>query len=225
VEQSNELNELALALAKAQGKITGALKDSSNPFYKSKYADLASVWEACREHLATNGIAVVQTNGNSEERVTVTTLLVHSSGQWVRGTCSAKPAKDDAQGIGSVITYLRRYGLAAIVGVAQVDDDGEAAMGRKTETKHPVPQVTQEVVDQQKCFKAAVWFKEMIDVDNIEETYEKVQGAYARLSNNERLEVDAQLKEKAPDSNKMYKNILKEYLAYAPTESEIGSVL
>lgn len=217
MEQSNELNELALALSKAQGKITGALKDSSNPFYKSKYADLASVWEACREHLSANGIAVLQTNGNSEERVTVTTLLVHSSGQWVRGTCSAKPAKDDAQGIGSVITYLRRYGLAAIVGVAQVDDDGEAAVGRKTETKHPIPQITPEPVDNKKCFEAAVWFKEMIDADVIEKNWELVQAGWAKLSNNERLEVDAQLKDKAPNSNKMYKNLLKEYLDYRPS--------
>ena len=138
MEQSTEIGALAEALAKAQGKITGALKDSANPFFKSKYADLASVWDACREQLAANGLAVVQVNGNEAERVTVTTTLIHSSGQWVRGSCSAKPAKDDAQGIGSVITYLRRYGLAAIVGVAQVDDDGEAAVGRKETDKQRV---------------------------------------------------------------------------------------
>jgi ERF superfamily len=138
MEQSTDIGALAEALAKAQGKITGALKDSANPFFKSKYADLASVWDACREQLAANGLAVIQVNGNEAERVTVTTTLIHSSGQWVRGSCSAKPAKDDAQGIGSVITYLRRYGLAAIVGVAQVDDDGEAAVGRKETDKQRV---------------------------------------------------------------------------------------
>jgi hypothetical protein len=142
MEQSAEIGALAEALAKAQGKITGALKDSANPFFKSKYADLASVWDACREQLAANGLAVVQVNGNEAERVTVTTTLIHSSGQWMRGSCSAKPAKDDAQGIGSVITYLRRYGLAAIVGVAQVDDDGEAAVGRK-ETDKPRVSIAQ----------------------------------------------------------------------------------
>ena len=138
IEQSENINELAAALSKAQGKITGALKDSANPFFKSKYADLASVWDACREHLSANGLAVVQTNGNDAERVTVTTMLVHSSGQWVRGVCSAKPAKDDAQALGSVTTYLRRYGLAAIVGVAQVDDDANAATGKKETDKNVI---------------------------------------------------------------------------------------
>lgn len=138
IEQSTEIAALAEALSKAQGKITGALKDSANPFFKSKYADLASVWDACREQLAANGLSVVQINGNDAERITVTTMLLHSSGQWVRGVCSAKPAKDDAQSTGSVITYLRRYGLAAITGVAQVDDDANAAVGRKETDKNKV---------------------------------------------------------------------------------------
>jgi len=213
VEQSNEIGALAEALAKAQGKITGALKDSANPFFKSKYADLASVWEACRDQLSANNISVIQTNGNDGDRVTVTTILAHSSGQWIRGTCSAKPAKDDAQATGSVITYLRRYGLAAIVGVAQVDDDGEAASGRK---QVEVTKITPDPVDQEKVFQAVVWFKEMIDADQIDENHEKIKRAWERLSNNERMEVDAQLKDKAPDSNQMYKNLLKKYLAHSP---------
>lgn len=138
IEQSAEISALAEALSKAQGKITGALKDSANPFFKSKYADLASVWDACRDQLAANGLSVVQINGNDADRITVTTMLMHSSGQWVRGVCSAKPAKDDAQATGSVITYLRRYGLAAITGVAQVDDDANAAAGRKETDKNKV---------------------------------------------------------------------------------------
>lgn len=141
IEQSTEIGELASALSKTQGSITGALKDSANPFYKSKYADLASVWDACREQLAANGLAVIQTNGNDGERVTVTTMLTHSSGQWVRGVCSAKPAKDDAQATGSVITYLRRYGLAAIVGVAQIDDDANSGSGREDHPE-PAPKIT-----------------------------------------------------------------------------------
>lgn len=214
IEQSTVINELAAALSKAQGKITGALKDSANPFFKSKYADLASVWDACRDQLAANGLAVVQINGNDSDRITVTTMLVHSSGQWVRGVCSAKPAKDDAQATGSVITYLRRYGLAAITGVAQIDDDANAATGKKSE--EPRTMITPDPVDQEKVFKAVVWFKEMIDADGIEEHHQKIKDAWARLSNNERMEVDTQLKDKAPGSNKMYKNLLKEYLAYTP---------
>lgn len=134
-EHSQTIGKIALALSKAQAKITGALKDSSNPFYKSKYADLASVWDACREHLAANELSVVQTLGNDGENVAVISWLAHSSGEWFRSYISAKPVKNDPQGLGSAITYLRRYSLAAIVGVAQIDDDAEAAMGRKHEQK------------------------------------------------------------------------------------------
>ena len=211
-DHSTEIAALADALSKAQGKITGALKDSSNPFFKTKYADLASVWDACREQLSANGLAVVQTLSNDAENIVVITTLIHSSGQWMRGSLSVKPVKSDPQGIGSAITYARRYALAAIVGVAQIDDDAEAAMGRKE-----VQKVTPDPVDQDKIFRAVVWFKEMIDADQIEENHQKIKDAWTRLSNNERMEVDAQLKDKAPDSNKMYKNLLKEYLAYTPT--------
>ncbi|MDP2362296.1 MAG: ERF family protein, partial [Ignavibacteria bacterium] len=110
-----------------------ARKDSANPFFKSVYADLASVWEACRQALSTNGLCVIQTTDNDNGSVIVITTLIHSSGQWIRGKLRIKPVKDDPQGIGSAITYARRYALAAIVGVAPdegEDDDGEGAMGR-----------------------------------------------------------------------------------------------
>lgn len=131
IETSEQLNELSAALAKAQGEMSGAKKDAANPFFKSKYADLASVWEACREALSKNGLAVVQTAAADEAAtVHITTMLVHASGQWIRDTLTMKPKDTTPQGIGSTITYGRRYGLAAIVGVAPEDDDGEAAQGR-----------------------------------------------------------------------------------------------
>lgn len=133
-DQSENINELATALSKAQGEITGALKDSSNPFFKSKYADLAACWDACRTQLSKNGLAVIQTTEPSETGVTVVTLLTHSSGQWIRGRLHMTPKDASPQGIGSAITYARRYALAGIVGLAQVDDDGNAASG-KTEKK------------------------------------------------------------------------------------------
>ena len=126
-EMSDQINELALALAKAQGALHGAVKGSENPFFKSSYADLAAVMEACREPLSANGLSYVQLPGNNGREVTVTTFLLHSSGQWMRSTVGAAPLKTDAQALGSVITYLRRYALSAIVGIAQVDDDGNAA--------------------------------------------------------------------------------------------------
>ena len=130
METSDNIAELAEALSKAQASITGALKDSANPFFKSKYADLASVWDACREQLSANGLAVIQTTDLDESAVTVVTTLAHKSGQWVRGRLRMVPVKADPQGIGSCITYARRYALAAIVGVAQVDDDGNTASGK-----------------------------------------------------------------------------------------------
>lgn len=129
---SDQINELGAALAKAQKAIKGAKKDSDNPFFKSKYADLAAVSDACREQLADNGIAVVQTPSATDDgRVSVTTMFVHTSGQWIQDTLTVKPKDDGPQAMGSVITYLRRYSLAAFAGVAPEDDDGEAAEGRR----------------------------------------------------------------------------------------------
>lgn len=215
LQMSSNINELATALAKAQGSIKGASKDSANPFFKSKYADLAAVWDACRDALSANNLAVVQTtSGEDVEKVTVITTLIHSSGQWMRGSLVMRPVKNDPQGIGSVITYARRYALAAMVGVAPEDDDGNAASG-KTESKVPA-KVTPDPVDADKVFTAAAWFREMIDADQVQEHHEKVKAAWERLGSNERMEVHNQLDEKAPNSNKMYKNLLKEYLNYVP---------
>ena len=131
--QSAEINELAEALAKAQGVISGAAKERINPFFKSSYADLTSVWDACREALSKNSLAVIQTTACTNGAVTLITTLAHSSGQWIRGTYPIDPVKDDPQGHGSALTYARRYSLASIVGVAprSDDDDAEGASGRK----------------------------------------------------------------------------------------------
>ena len=131
-EQSETIKDLAAALSKAQGQIEGAKKDSENPHFRSKYADLASVWEACREALSASGLAVVQSPGPvADGRMEMTTQLVHSSGQWMRGTLTIPLGKVDAQAYGSATTYARRYALAAFVGVAPEDDDGNAAAAAK----------------------------------------------------------------------------------------------
>lgn len=132
MKHSETINEIGAALAKAQKVMKGAKKDSANPFFKSKYADLAAVADACRDALSDNGIAVVQAPSTAPEGVvSVETMLVHASGQWMSETLSVKPKDDGAQAMGSVITYLRRYSLAAFAGVAPEDDDAEAAEGRK----------------------------------------------------------------------------------------------
>lgn len=126
-DMSPEIGKLIEALSAAQGEMKPASKDAANPYFKSKYADLASVWEVIRGPLSKNKLAVIQTTSNVGVDITIITLLAHQSGQWVKGTLTLRPAKADAQGIGSVITYGRRYALASICGVAPEDDDGNAA--------------------------------------------------------------------------------------------------
>lgn len=133
--KSNDLNELFLALSKAQAEIKGAVKDSNNPFHKSHYADLSSVSEACRAPLNKNGLSVIQiTEVDDEGRTFLVTVLAHSSGQFISGRYPLKPQKEDPQSLGAAMTYARRYSLAAIVGVTSIeDDDGESAMDRSDE--------------------------------------------------------------------------------------------
>lgn len=125
------IGKLAEALAKAQGAIHGAKKDANNPFFHSKYADLASVWEACREPLSKNGLAIIQLPGSTEAGMFVDTILTHSTGEWISSRLFMTPVQDSPQGIGSAITYARRYGLQAMVGIAPEDDDGNAASNPK----------------------------------------------------------------------------------------------
>lgn len=124
---SEQINELAIALAKAQGKIEGAKKGVENTFFKSKYADLAAVWDAVRGPLTENGIAVIQSPFTDGAHVGVDTMLVHTTGQWMRGVVVATAKDEGPQAVGSCITYLRRYALQSFVGVAAEDDDGNAA--------------------------------------------------------------------------------------------------
>ena len=130
--RSDSIAALALSLSKAQSAMIAAKKDSTNPHFKSRYADLASIWEACREPLTKNGLAVVQLPGKDEAGYYVETVLTHASGEFIAAKLHIVPTKDDPQGLGSSITYARKYALAAIAGIApdDSDDDGEAAMGR-----------------------------------------------------------------------------------------------
>ena len=128
MNQSESIAKLATALSIVQGKLTHAKKDSANPFFKSKYADLESVWDACRSLLAENGLAVMQFPGEFVDgTMSLNTVLTHSSGEYMSYLMSVPMTKMDAQGAGSCISYMRRYSLAAVVGVVQADDDGNAA--------------------------------------------------------------------------------------------------
>ena len=143
--RSDSIAALAAALSKAQSAMTGAKKDSVNPHFKSRYADLASIWDACREPLTKNGLSVIQMPGKDETGYYVETLLAHSSGEFVSCKLHISPVKDDPQGLGSSITYARKYGLAAIAGISadDSDDDGEAAMGRSDVRRDQAARVAQ----------------------------------------------------------------------------------
>lgn len=132
---SQSIAALAAALAKAQGEMQGASKDSVNPHFKSRYADLASVWDACRAVLSKNGLAVLQPVRADGPSVTVTTILTHSSGEWISEALTMTATQNTPQGVGSAITYGRRYGLAAMVGIAPEDDDGNAASQQNGRTE------------------------------------------------------------------------------------------
>lgn len=140
-DQSPTLGALAAALAKAQGEMSAAKKDSLNPHFKSKYADLASTWEACRAALSKNGLSVVQRVSMRAEGVSVRTRLLHASGEWMEDELVVPLAQRTAQGIGSSVTYARRYALQAMVGVAADDDDGNEATAAapKDEGKREAP--------------------------------------------------------------------------------------
>ena len=133
MNHSESIAKLATALSIVQGKLTHAKKDSDNPFFKSKYADLESVWDACRSLLAENGLCVMQFPGEFLEGcMSLNTILAHSSGEYIKQTMEVPVTKLDPQGAGSAITYMRRYALAAVVGVVQADDDANAAVVSKS---------------------------------------------------------------------------------------------
>lgn len=124
---SPERGALAKAMAKAQGDLGPVLKDKTNPAFKSKYADLGAVLEAILPALNRAGLSLVQSPSYDGTLVGVTSILLHESGEWMEATLHMKPVKMDPQGIGSCITYARRYAALAIAGAAPEDDDGNYA--------------------------------------------------------------------------------------------------
>lgn len=138
INQSESINELASALAKAQAKLHGAKKDAKNPFFKSNYATLESVYEAIREPLAEQGLSVIQPTEFIDNQTFVRTVLLHSSGQWIDGLYPVITQKNDPQGLGSGMSYSRRYSLMAMVGIPASDDDAEGATNRIIHPETPL---------------------------------------------------------------------------------------
>lgn len=166
----SELNELAAALAKAQGEIMPCPKDAANPYFKSKYASLPAVREAMQSAFAKNGLSVVQMPEVVDGQLKLRTLLLHSSGQCLDcGSLAAEVELANPQKIGSAITYFRRYALAAISQtVADEDDDGNAA----THPAKPVSNADQDIIrDATAAINSAETLDELTELGELFRTY------------------------------------------------------
>ncbi len=178
MQRSEQIGQLAGALAKAQGQMRGAIKDAQNPYFKSSYSDLASIIDAIRKPLADNNLSYVQLARSNEHGVEVETILMHGeSGQWISETLALPVAKQESQPIGSAITYAKRYGLQAMVGVPSEDDDGNAAMtpspAKKTVRETVTPRVQKwvtKLADNPDISTLNTWLPELTELEPAEKT-------------------------------------------------------
>jgi hypothetical protein len=141
MNKSESIAALAKALAEAQGELENASKSTKNKFFDSKYADLAEVLNTVRPVLSKHKLSVAQFPSFADGVASVESILMHESGEFISSVASAPVSKQDAQGVGSATTYLRRYSLAAIAGIAQEDDDANSSVGhapKRTEEGKPV---------------------------------------------------------------------------------------
>jgi len=186
---SESIAQLASALALAQGEITVAVKDATNPFHKNRYATLASTWEACRAALSKNGLSVIQPVRAKGKVVLITTRLMHASGEWIEETLLMTAGQDTPQGIGGTITYGRRYALSAMVGVApDDDDDGNQASnllpqgvkvdrGGRSAVSQAQPVGRAEVKELRHCLRHAVYDNSCQDCYDLQLQSGKIKGA------------------------------------------------
>ncbi|GAC1414471.1 MAG: hypothetical protein NVSMB66_7570 [Candidatus Doudnabacteria bacterium] len=170
MEKSPSIKNLAAALMLFHVKVPKIKKDSNNPFFKSKYASLDGVLEAIREPLNESGLVFMQMpSGNCE----LTTIIIHSeSGEYMQSSFTMTPSKNDPQGVGSLITYQRRYALVAAFGLEQEDDDGNKASEKKPEQKKEEPKKEELLINSDKFLKVHKKFHSGgVTMDNIEHYY------------------------------------------------------
>lgn len=144
MKKSDEINELAQALNKAQAEMGGAVTDANNPFFKSKYADLGSIIKVIKPPFANNGLSYSQFPITEESRIGVETVIMHSSGQFISNEFTMNVPKADPQSAGGVISYCRRYALQAVCGVPAVDSDAEDFMVNE---RNPSPELVRASVE------------------------------------------------------------------------------
>ena len=139
MEQSESISSIAKALISFQRDVKNPANTADNPFFKSKYAPLNDILNDVRPLLAKNGLSIIQSPSGDGESISVTTILYHESGEWIKSDpLVLKADKATAQGAGSAITYARRYALSAMLGISsEDDDDGNIASGNKNGSKEP----------------------------------------------------------------------------------------
>jgi hypothetical protein len=217
MKKSEQIQELAVAFAKAQGELKPAHKNSDNPYHKSKYADLADVWEPAREVLSKHGLSVSQLPEFIEGRGWVlVNLLLHSSGQWIASELPLKPAKDDNQGFGATLTYMRRYGIGPLVGiVVDDDDDGETADGRG-KTRNSVQKKQEQNTTK-------------LTAETAKTNIEPIKAEEPKISNNEYIVLQGLLKQLPEEEKKTYEEKLLVHFKieslYKLTKSQFDSCL
>ena len=154
MKKSESIASLAMSLSKFQGEVTNPKNTAANPFFKSSYSPLNEVINTTKPLLSKHGLSILQSPSGDGEHIIITTLLMHSSGEWIEGEpLVLKADKPTAQGAGSAITYGRRYALSAILGIAsEEDDDGNSATENKAKTADkPATTGTQDNVANLKC--------------------------------------------------------------------------
>lgn len=182
---SDQVNELFAALSKMQAQLSNVGKSKNGHNYK--YADLASCIEMARKPMTDNGLSVTQLIGDSERGLTITTILGHLSGQYLMSTfvmpeavLSGSGSRNPVQRVGSAITYTRRYAFAAIIGLAQEDDDGSAVVNQGNyqcqQQQQPYTQPVQYQQPQKQEQAQQVHEKEVIDAKDIREFHAALEG-------------------------------------------------
>ena len=174
MEKSESIANLAKALSLAQGAMGKAVMSSTNPHFKSKYADLESLWDACKYFLHTNGLSVVQLPSAEGGYYFVETILLHSSGEWISGKCFIQPSKLDPHGIMSAYTYARRGGLQAMVGLCgDSDDDGNSAMNFSTPSRPATPMARIALPKPAATQTPSTGLEDLLDMDSIADSQGK----------------------------------------------------
>jgi len=172
IEHSQDITKLSEALNLAQAEMKGVAKDSRNPHFKNYYASLEAVIDTAKPVLNKHGLAFTQAPGALVEgAVEITTMLMHTSGQWIRSTLHMPVVKRDPQGVGSAITYGLRYSLMAVLGVPPTDDDdGERAMDR-SQPQRQEPRQTEKASAKKTVAAIKEELKKAYSVDNLKAVY------------------------------------------------------